>query len=157
MDIKPLTFNISKTGIYIPAVKVKGTLSKKLGIRESEVIKLLPIKEEINKLEEEELNKDFIKDQVLFLQKKTERVLNNFNIKDKNNNFNARIQEIPFNREAYKNWCDSVNLLIKGLEIILPQENECYNLNLWEFFLMYTKSYLPMIPNIKCINKMIKG
>ncbi|MEI2423276.1 hypothetical protein V6O07_23600 [Arthrospira platensis SPKY2] len=162
MDIKPLTFNILNTGCYIPAVKVKGNISRELGVKESEVIKLFPIKEETHKLEKIKINEEFIKQEVLFLNKKTDRILNSSYISNEKNNLNyAKIQEIPFNREAYKNWCDSVNLIIKGLEIIIPKENEnynqCYNLDLWEFFLMYIRTYLPMIPNIKCVNKMIEG
>lgn len=163
MYIKPLTINIVSSGCYTPAVRVKGNFCEELGLRQDEIVMIFPCdaKQHIKKLDKGTyINQiDSIKEKVSALERRTDRVLEEDCVILNTYLQSNCIQEIPFNRESYKEWCKGVSYILKGLQYLVPSTDNnriyCFHLSLWEFFLMYIESTLGVIPTIESVNTMI--
>jgi len=161
MNIKPLTINIVSGGCYTPAVRVKGDFCKELGFKDGQIIMIFPCDAEQHFSDNRGLNIKYIEQQVSNLENKTDRILKNNSVILNGRLQSNSIQELPFNRESYKEWCEGVDYILRGLQYLVPKSSNkkiyCFHLSLWEFFLMYIKSSLRVIPTIESVNTMISG
>lgn len=161
MDIKPLTINIVPGGCYTPAVRVKGDFCKELGFTDGQIIMIFPCDAKQHFSDNNSPNRNYVKQQVSYLENKTDRILINQSVILNGRLQSNGIQEIPFNRESYKEWCEGVGYILQGLQYLVPKSRDnkiyCFHLSLWEFFLMYIRSTLRVIPTIESVNTMITG